>query len=134
MRRNRKRRVQSRIMPVPVTIGIVALATIAAVYLIMDNKCSKYEKQIKELETANKKSDNDLIREETRFNSMKTPEKINDLLLRHGMQMDYARPEQVVRMGKINMDSQAIAAKQQAYRERESGIASARNSNRRARP
>jgi hypothetical protein len=122
MRRNRKRRLHSRLMPPAVAGGIVLLATLAVAYLVMDHKCSQYGQQIKEFEQRYVALENEQIREESRWNVMKTPEQIEAMLLRHGLLMVYARPEQVVRMGRVPL-APAPAIAKTAYRERDSGVA-----------
>jgi hypothetical protein len=102
---------------------IVLLATVAVAYLVMDHKCTQYGQQIKELEQRYTALDNEQIREESRWNSMKTPEQIEAMLLRHGLLMGYARPEQVVRMGRVSLTPLAEIAQTQGYRERDSGVA-----------
>lgn len=122
MRRNRKRRLHSRLMPPSVAGVIVLLATLAVAYLVMDHKCSQYGQQIKQFEQRYAALENEQIREESRWNVMKTPEQIETMLLRHGMLMIYARPDQVVRMGKIPAASAPVIA-QTSYRERDGSVA-----------
>jgi hypothetical protein len=122
MRRNRKRRLHSRLMPPSVAGVIVLLATLAVAYLVMDHKCSQYGQQIKQFEQRYASLENEQIREEARWNSMKTPEQIETMLLRHGLLMVYARPEQVVRMGRTPL-APATAVAQATYRERDVGVA-----------
>jgi hypothetical protein len=130
MRRNRKRRLHSRLMPPSVAGAIVLLATLAVAYLIMDHKCSQYGQQIKQFEQRYAALENEQIREDSRWNAMKTPEQIEGMLLRHGLLMVYARPEQVVRMGTVAPPPATALAQQNAYRERDRGVAVLRDNRR----
>jgi hypothetical protein len=112
-------------MPPSVAGVIVLVATLAVAYLVMDHKCSQYGQQIKQFEQRYAALENEQIREDSRWNAMKTPEQIESMLLRHGLLMVYARPEQVVRMGRGPLAPVAATA-QTAYRERDRGVAAVR--------
>jgi len=119
-------------MPPSLAGAIALLATLAVAYLIMDHKCSQYGQQIKQFEQRYAALENEQIREESRWNGMKTPEQIEAMLLRHGLLMGYARPEQVVRMGRITWAPATAVAQNDAYRERDGGVATARDGARRS--
>lgn len=102
MARNRRRRrhAHALLSIVPKTVGaaFVVVVSLALVYLWMGHKCTAYSAEIKRLEDRCGELDNEKVREETQWNAMKTAEKLDGLLLRHGLQMVYPNAGQVVRM------------------------------------
>lgn len=101
MRKNRK---MSKRMSVVATntmrFGAVILSFFVMVilYILSSQSCAQLQNQkgAKEREIA--KLDDSLLRESTRWEEMKTPEKIEMSLLRHGLAMKMPRAEQIVRM------------------------------------
>ena len=61
-------------VPKPVGIGFVAVVSLALVFLWMGHKCSQYSEEIKRLEDQCAELDNEKVREETKWNAMKTAE------------------------------------------------------------
>ena len=66
--------------------------------LLSSSSCTQLQNQkgAKEREIA--KLDDSLLRESTRWEEMKTPEKVEVALLRHGLSMKMPRADQIVRM------------------------------------
>jgi len=101
MARNRRRRGHVHalaMVPKPVGVAFVIVVSLALVYLWIGHKCTEYSAEIKRMEDRCAELDNEKVREETQWNSMKTAEKLDSLLLRHGLQMVYPNAGQVVRM------------------------------------
>jgi len=97
-RRSRGRQLVT-LVPKPVGVGFVAVVSLALVYLWMGHKCSQYSEEIKQLENQCSELDNDKIREETKWNAMKTAEQLDSLLMRNGLLMVYPNAAQIVRVG-----------------------------------
>lgn len=96
--RNRKRRAQARILPVAFVPLVVLCASILLVYLWVDAARAQLGQQIRKLETRSDELDNECRREENRWSALKSPENIEQALLRHGLNMSLPRGEQVVRL------------------------------------
>ena len=97
MRRNRKRQVRVKFLPVPAAGVIVLAASVALSYWFMDSKSAQLG-QIRKYEQKYAALEGERVREESRWNEKKTPEKLERAMLQHGIMMTYPTPEQVVRM------------------------------------
>lgn len=96
-RRNRRRRTtRAALVPVPLVGVMVLCATLALLYLWMDHTASALGQQIRDLETTQARLRNEWVRERNKWSSMRTPANLERALLRHGLVMGMARPEQVV--------------------------------------
>ena len=101
MRKNRK---ISKKMSVVATntmrFGAVILSFFVMVilYILSSQSCTRLQNQKGAMEREIVKLDDALLRESTRWEEMKTPEKIEMALLRHGLAMKTPRAEQIVRM------------------------------------
>jgi hypothetical protein len=103
MRKNRK---------IPKTMSVVASNTmhIGAVILMLfvmvilnilaSSSCQQQHKEIGEKERELAKLEDSYTRESTRWEEMKTPERISVALRNHGLMMDIAGPDRIVRVRK----------------------------------
>jgi len=98
MRRNRKRQVRVKFLPVPAAGVIVLAASVALSYWFMDSKSAQLGQEIRKYEQKYAALEGERVREESRWNEKKTPEKLERAMLQHGIMMTYPTPEQVVRM------------------------------------
>ena len=101
MAKNRRRRRFTHpltYVPKPVGVVFVAVVSLALVYLWMGHKCSQYSEEIKRLEDQCAELDNEKVREETKWNAMKTAEQLDTLLVRNGLLMVYPNAAQIVRV------------------------------------
>ena len=98
MRRNRKRQVRIKFLPVPAASVIVLVVSVALSYWFMDSKSAQLGQEIRKYEQNYAALENERVREEARWNENKTPEKLDAAMLQHGIQMTYPTPDQVVRM------------------------------------
>ncbi|MFZ4395303.1 MAG: hypothetical protein ACOYOU_06705 [Kiritimatiellia bacterium] len=99
--RRRHRRFSQSVMglvPKPVGIGFVVLVSLALVYLWIGHKSSQYSEEIKRLEDQCAELDNEKVREETKWNGMKTADQLDALLVRNGLLMVYPNAAQIVRV------------------------------------
>ena len=80
--------------------GAVMLAAFVMVILnlLANSSCGQLMKSIGEKERVLSGLEDELRRESARWDAMKTTEKLESALLKHGLSMKYPRPEQVVRM------------------------------------
>jgi len=115
MRRNRKHQVHGRILSVPVIGLFVLVLFVLFGYLAVDNRCNARGQLIRDLEKRYASLEDERIREEAKWNAMKTPDELERRLLQHGIQMVYARPDQVIRMPALGL---AVAGAE-PYQERE---------------
>ena len=99
MRRNRKRQMRVKFLPVPAASVIVLAASVALSYWFMDSKSAQLGQEIRKYEQKYASLESERVREEARWNEKKTPDKLERAMLQHGLLMNYPTPEQVVRMG-----------------------------------
>jgi hypothetical protein len=98
-------------VPKPVGIGFVVFVSLALVYLWMGHKCSQYSEEITRLEDKYAELENERVREETKWNGMKTAEQLDQLLVRNGLLMVYPTAGQIVRIsGSTSRSSPATTA------------------------
>jgi hypothetical protein len=98
MRKNRKRQLSVKVLPHWPAGIIVLLVTLVLGYWFMDSKCSMLNQEMRKHEQKYAALENERVREESRWNEKKTPEKLEQAMLQHGIAMSYPTPEQVVRM------------------------------------
>jgi hypothetical protein len=101
MRKNRKvSKKMSVVAGRSVQIGAVGIMLVAMVILniLASSSCDHLNGEIRRKERMIEKLDADLCRESTRWEAMKTPEKLEAALLRHGLAMYYHKDSQIVRM------------------------------------
>lgn len=97
-RKNRKRRAQANVLPVPF-IGVLSILGLLGIgYLWMETLCSSLSQQIRRLEEDHKRLVAERQREESRWAVMKAPQEIERALQRHGLHMVLPQGEQVVRL------------------------------------
>ena len=98
MRRNHKRQMRVKFLPVPAAGVIVLAVSVALSYWFMDSKSAQLGQEIRKYEQKYSALENERVREEARWNEKKTPEKLDRAMLQHGIMMTYPTPEQIVRM------------------------------------
>ena len=101
MRKNRKMPKKMSVMAGrSVQIGAVMVMAFAMVILNMlaSSSCKQLNNAIREKEKELAKLEDEHKRETARWDEMKTSERLESALLRHGLSMKYAKPVQVVRM------------------------------------
>lgn len=77
---------------------IVVFSVMVILNLLASSSCTQLMKTIGEKERELAKLEDAKMRESTRWEEMKTPERIEDALRAHGLSMDTPRSYQVVRM------------------------------------
>lgn len=101
MRRNRKRSKNMSVMATrSMHIGAVMVMFFVMVILnlLASSSCNQLMKSIGEKEKLLAKLEDDRTRESARWDAMKTSDNIDRALLKFGLSMKYAKPEQIVRM------------------------------------
>jgi len=105
MSKNRRRRRFTHpltYVPKPVGVGFVAMVSLALLYLWMGHKCTQYSEEIKRLDDQCAELDNERVREDTKWNGMKTAEQLDGLLVRNGLLMVYPNAAQIVRVSGVS--------------------------------
>ena len=97
-------------VPKPVGVGFVVVVSLALVYLWMGHKCSQYSEEKKRLEDQCTELDNERVREDTKWNAMKTAEQLDGLLVRNGLLMVYPNAAQVVRVSGVSRGAPPVTA------------------------
>ena len=77
---------------------IVFFFVMVILNLLSSSSCTQLLKVKGELEREIAKLDDARMRESTRWEEMKTPEKVEEALLKHGLAMKFPRAEQTVRL------------------------------------
>lgn len=100
-KRNRKVPKKSSVVATGTShMGVVLIAIFFAVIIniLASSSCKQILKSIGENERKLARLEDACTREESRWEEMKTPEKIEAALMRHGLAMRPPRPDQIVRM------------------------------------
>lgn len=79
---------------------ILMLFVMVILNLLASSSCQQQHKEIGEKERELAKLVDSLTRESTRWEEMKTRERVDVALRNHGLKMDFAAPDQVVRVSK----------------------------------
>lgn len=98
MKRNRKRQVKIEFVPKVFVVWIVIVVSVAIGYWFMDSKSKQLNQEIRKYELKYTQLENARAREALRWDEKKTPEKLEEALLRNGLAMDYPKASQVVRL------------------------------------
>lgn len=100
-RRNRRRKVYTFPVPLPLA-GLVSLAVILAiVYIWLQARCEQVGKQVRAVEELHSELRKKLAYEQYRWARMRSPEGVASALARHKITMDWPRPEQIVFLAEI---------------------------------
>jgi len=101
MKRNRKiPKKMSVVATNTMNFGVIVVVAVAMIILhqLASSSCGQLLKSIGEKERELARLEESRVRESLRWEEMKTPEKIEAALLRHGLKMGIPRPDQFVRM------------------------------------
>lgn len=101
--RRRNRKISKRMSVIAGrSMQIAAVMLILFVMVIVNqlasSNCDQLTKVIREKERQLAKLEDERSRESARWEEMKTPEKLESALMRHGLSMRYPKADQVVRM------------------------------------
>jgi len=97
-RRNRKKRMDGFMFPVPFAGFVVAASTLALGYVWLGCRCDSLGSDIRELEKESIALNKAYLNEEYRWTRIKSPRNIERALAAHGIQMTWPRRDQVVRL------------------------------------
>ena len=102
MRRNRRIKKNSRFATSSMGIAslIISAFIMMMIFFAMNSRCSAITREIGKKEKVLQRLESELTREKTRWDEMKVPERLNVALARFGLEMDFARGDQIVRMGR----------------------------------
>ncbi len=102
MRRNRNRKIKKNSVLTSGTWWVVALIVsvliVAMGYYMLDSQCDQIARDIGKLEKRFAALDSECVREAARWEEMKIRERLEDRLTRFGLEMSYARHDQMVHM------------------------------------
>ena len=102
MKRNRKVKKYSRSTVNSVnTVALIVLSFFALmVYWSQDARCTALTQEIGRAEQELRRLDGDCQREASSWDELKSPGRLAQAFIRHGIDMGQANPEQVIHMGK----------------------------------
>jgi hypothetical protein len=99
-RRKRNYRKNARTSPVPggIAVFLVLAVGLALGWLWLDNRCDQLGMRLKELEQEKAALRRRVTNEEFKWSSLTTYESMMKLLKQHGIEMDWPRERQIVRI------------------------------------
>jgi hypothetical protein len=97
-KRNRKKRVDGYLFPVPFASLLVFAGLAALSYLWMLSRCEAIGAEIKALERADAELTERYLNEELKWTRMRSPQNLDRILARNGVKMDWPSGRQVVLM------------------------------------
>lgn len=97
-KRNRKKRVDGYLFPVPFASLLVVVGLAALAYLWMLSRCEAIGTDIKQLERVQAKLTERYLNEELKWTRMRSPQNLERILARNGVNMDWPKGQQVVLM------------------------------------
>lgn len=95
-KRNRKKRVDGYLFPVPFASLLVVAGLAALAYLWMLSRCEAIGAEIKALEQAEAELTERYLNEELKWTRMRSPQNLERILARNGVRMDWPTGRQVV--------------------------------------
>ncbi len=95
-KRNRKKRVDGYLFPVPFASLLVVAGVAALAYLWMISRCEAIGAEIKVLERADAELTERYLNEELKWTRMRSPQNLERILARNGVKMDWPTGRQVV--------------------------------------
>ncbi len=95
-KRNRKKRVDGYLFPVPFASLLVVAGLAALAYLWMLSRCEAIGAEIKLLERAEAELAERYLNEELKWTRMRSPQNLDRILARNGVKMDWPTGRQVV--------------------------------------
>ena len=101
--RRRNRKISKRMSVIAgrsmqIAAVMLILFVMVLVNQLASSSCDQLTKRIREKERQLAKLEDERSRESARWEELKTPEKLESALLRHGLSMRYPKADQVVRM------------------------------------
>ena len=96
VKRNRKRK--SRVAWQPMTACIIIMVGVALGYFFIKQKNQALSTEIRAMQRELDRLEKDYSREEARWNSLKSSDRLESSMLAHGIEMKLAEPRQVVHM------------------------------------
>lgn len=100
---------------------MVFVVAAAILNLMADARCEQEANVIGEKERQIRALEDAKVREAAKWEELKTSEKLEVSLIRNGMKMNYAQPQQIIRMnaaGKVIPGQRSVALAQQRSRNR----------------
>ncbi len=85
-------------LPINVSLVIVGLVVLGVSYAVIRNSCDSLQSEIARQETRQEDLMDELRRERTKWDNMKTPRGLETRLLKHGIAMSSPRPGQRIAM------------------------------------
>ena len=100
MRRNKrtKRCSEFTLNTMHIAAIVLSLFIMLMAYWVLDSRCGAIGQEIGAAEKALAKLDGELERETMKWNEMKTPERLEIALKKHGLNMNNPAPDQVIKM------------------------------------
>ena len=120
MKRNQFRRnAKTHVLPCSMPIVLVITLTISGLlsYWGLDARCDQLGNDIRRKEIEKRNLENDFVREEARWNANKTPGKLDEALIAHGLVMTYPKEDQLVRMNRIGKPIEGQLSLAKFYRQ-----------------
>ena len=98
-RRNRKKKVNGYIFPVPFAGLVVMVSALALTYVWLGCQCEAVGQEIKAIEEKGKELNKEFLNASYRWTRTKSPRNLETALAQHQIHMDWPQVSQVVRLG-----------------------------------
>jgi hypothetical protein len=96
----KKKQLNVRLLPVPLTIGVMALSSYALGWIWLECRCEALGRDIKHLETQQAAIERKCQIEQFQWSRLKSPQNLENELERRGIEMGWPRKDQVIRISK----------------------------------
>ena len=118
-KRNRRKRMDGYLFPVPVASLLVIAAIAALAYLWMISRCEAIGAEIKALEAQEAELAEKFLNEELKWTRMKSPRNLEKILARNGVRMDWPTPAQTVLLvdarGREPLEAEGVSGQEGRY-------------------
>jgi hypothetical protein len=101
-RKNRKKNVDGFIFPVPFALVVIAGATLALAYVWLGCRCEAVGRDLKTLEARHEELRRSEVNEKYKWARLKSPENLERKLEQTGIQMQWPRQSQVIKLHRDN--------------------------------
>ena len=117
MKRNRKKKHSIfKAGSMGIVVLIVSGFIMFMAYWSLDSRCTSIQREIGKAERRYEALESECTQEQAHWDTMKTPEKLSEKLMRFGLEMKYARQDQIVRM---NADGRPVSGQISVARARQ---------------
>lgn len=121
-KRNRKKRVDGYLFPVPFATVLVVAGVAALAYLWMVSRCEAMGAEIKILEAEDASLTEKYLNEELKWTRLRSPQNLERILTRNGVKMDWPARGQVIMLANAGIWEKEAPAETMGQDDRYAGM------------